>query len=544
MFLKLLVVIYAATSLSALPASTAGGSAYKLPAHSITAKQSRLPLHQGASPVSGPSTSVAPRLSAGPKISLLGGLNKPGLKATDNSNLNLGAPPDTTGAIGPGYYIEMVNSIIAIYHRADLSFLKSSSFQTWLGKSPGTALCDPQIQWDSSSQRWLYVVLGCSFSLHYFLFGWSKSSDPTDFVNGWCKFSAPTPGELTDYPKLGHSGSYMIVGTNDFANQTTFDTAQIFWMATPAPGDSSCTQPAINSAGSKATPLRNDDSSLSATPVPVNTMTGAADGYVLAAYDPSGPPTSVQDHIAIWHVDAAGALQKDADIAVTAYTVPNPAPNAGGSFPIDTLDGRLTQAVGDPLLGMWTQHTVSPSVGPAVRSQVNWYEVQVAAGVPALTQEGAIASSTDFVFNGAISPTFDSHGVAIQYNRSSSSLLPLIAAQSRTTLTPLGQMDPVEMILATSADFDQDFTCGFMGFPCRWGDYAGASPDPIAPSVVWGANQTLALHDSANPSFPVWVTRIFAMVVQSRQVTPVPGSGPGSRPPVQQVSPAPSPPPR
>src|SRR5205823_3962750 len=99
----------------------------------------------------------------------------------------------------------------------------------------------------------------------------------------------------------------------------------------------------------------------------------------------------------------------------------------------------LTQAVGDPLLGMWTQHTVSPSVGPAVRSQVNWYEVQVAAGVPALTQEGAIASSTDFVFNGAISPTFDSHGVAIQYNRSSSSLLPLIAAQSRTTLTPLAR---------------------------------------------------------------------------------------------------------
>src|SRR5437762_14232861 len=91
MFLKLLVVIYAATSLSALPASTAGGSAYKLPAHSITAKQSRLPLHQAASPVRGPSTSVAPRLSAGPKISLLGGLNKPGLKATDNSNLNLGA---------------------------------------------------------------------------------------------------------------------------------------------------------------------------------------------------------------------------------------------------------------------------------------------------------------------------------------------------------------------------------------------------------------------------------------------------------------------
>src|SRR5438874_13145777 len=104
-------------------------------------------------------------------------------------------------------------------------------------------------------------------------------------------------------------------------------------MATQAPDDSSCTQLAINSAGSKATPLRNDDSSLSATPVPVNTMTGAADGYVLAAYDPSGPPTSAQDHIAICHVDAAAALQKHAAIAVPAYTAPNPAPNARAAYP-------------------------------------------------------------------------------------------------------------------------------------------------------------------------------------------------------------------
>jgi len=298
--------------------------------------------------------------SSGPLVSLLPGLSQPGEKATDNLALNpnnFGSPPDTTGSIGPGYYIQMVNSIVAVFNRKDLSLRTRASFQSWLGFSPSTPLCDPQMQWDQSSERWLFVVLGCdpSFNTHTIVFGWSKTSDPSDLVSGWCSFIDNTPGVVADYPKLGHSAGYMIVGTNNFSSPTTFVGAQITWMATPFPTDRTCVKPTITKSPGA---LHNGDSSVTFTPVPVDTTTSATDGYVLSAYDPSGP--TLQSHVSVWHVNAAGTLIKDPDITVNTYTQPNAAPDPG-PYLIDTLvDGQLTQAVGNPVLGMWTQHTVSP----------------------------------------------------------------------------------------------------------------------------------------------------------------------------------------
>jgi hypothetical protein len=537
MVLKLLLVVYTAVSLAAGQTPPIGGSAYKhptTPAQS-SARQPRLPLLYQPHAAAAPHVPASPHLSTSPRVALLPGLNKPGLKATDNSGSNFGiTPPDTTGSIGPGYYIQMVNSIVAVFNRKDLSLKTRASFQSWLGFSPSTPLCDPQMQWDQSSQRWLFVVLACdsTFTLHYIVFGWSKTSDPSDLVSGWCSFMANTPGVVADYPKLGHSAGYMIVGTNNFSSPTTFVGAQITWMATPAPGNVTCVKPTVNrSLGA----LKNGDNSLTATPVPVNTTTSATDGYVLSAYDPSGTSPTLQSHVSVWHVDATGTLIKDPDIAVNTYTQPNAAPDPGPYF-IDTLDGRLTQAVGDPVLGMWTQHTVSPVLGSSVRSQVDWYEIQISGGVPVLAQQGMIASPTDFVFNAAISPTFDGSGAAIEYNRSSASQLPLIATQTRTNATSAGQWDPGEIVIRTSTDFDQDFSC--IGTPsCRWGDYSGAAPDPLATNLVWGANQVLENHITAFPPPPAWATQIFAIVV-GRNVAQTGPAPPGSRPPVTTVPPA------
>jgi hypothetical protein len=74
-----------------------------------------------------------------------------------------------------------------------------------------------------------------------------------------------------------------------------------------------------------------------------------------------------------------------------------------------------------------------------------------------------------------------------------------------------------EITLDTSAAADQDFSCEvvFGGPPCRWGDYAGASPDPLNVSAVWGSNQTLnpphPLGVSTLPDDPHWRTRNFAL---------------------------------
>ena len=72
----------------------------------------------------------------------------------------------------------------------------------------------------------------------------------------------------------------------------------------------------------------------------------------------------------------------------------------------------------------------------------------------------------------------------------------------------LGQMAS-EIVLGASAAADQDFTCTPPnGPPCRWGDYAGASPDPTDDHVVWGSNQI----NGPFTSDPHWQTRNFAVL--------------------------------
>ena len=148
---------------------------------------------------------------------------------------------------------------------------------------------------------------------------------------------------------------------------------------------------------------------------------------------------------------------------------------------------------------------------------VSWYEIKVSGSTASLANAGNIASTTDFVFNGAISPRADAGGAAVIYNRSSAGIDPVIAAQIRFTATPAENMEPGELILGTSASFDADFTCNTPpGTPCRWGDYAGASPDPLVKNVVWGTNELIL---TSGPT-PGWGDRNFALSFVTKPLAP------------------------
>ena len=58
---------------------------------------------------------------------------------------------------------------------------------------------------------------------------------------------------------------------------------------------------------------------------------------------------------------------------------------------------------------------------------------------------------------------------------------------------------------STAPDFDISCTPA-----CRWGDYSGASPDPLSPSTVWLANEVIAQPGGLLPS---WTTRIAELTV-------------------------------
>jgi len=509
----------------------------------LPASSSKQPFFRGGVPkrASAPtnSTTPAPLLAtSSPNIALYNGLNKPGQTAASAGDFS---PPDSTGAIGPNNYVEMANSSIAVYDRS-LNLLSSKSLAAFIGQGAGASLCDPQIEWDPAASRWLYAFLYCNLasSTQFLPFGWSRTSDPTNLTSaGWCQFAIVNTPLLMDYPKLGHNSHYLIVGGNFFSEAVPsltppFAGAGIMWAPLPASNsDTTCNSPTV---AASPLPLRNGDGhTLTFTPVPVNTDSNAGDGYVLSAYDPS---VSAQNKLSVWHIDSAGGFNPDADISVNSFTAPLNAPQSGTSNQIDTLDGRLTQAVGDPTTGIWTQHTVN---GPGNRSVVDWYELTFPGSNP--IQQGIVSSPTDFVFNAAISPTSDARGAAIEYNRSSSSIFPVIAAQVRRAVTPANQMDPGELILATSSAADVDFTCNNpAGAPCRWGDYSAATPDPVQTNIVWGTNE----FNTASTNPPAWSDENFALLVTpTRAVQQLSSPAPApSRSPVNQVSPAPSPSPR
>src|ERR1700674_991302 len=164
-------------------------------------------------------STVTPRTSSktpSTKIAIYNNLNNPGMSDAING-ATPGAPPDSTGAIGPNHYVEMVNSAIEVWHR-DLTPAASTSLAAFIGDTPPQPYCDPQIQWDPSAGRWLFVFLYCNPAnmVQFFVFGWSRTADPSNLnlTTGWCAFGVNTARTLFDYPKLGHNSKYMIVGGN------------------------------------------------------------------------------------------------------------------------------------------------------------------------------------------------------------------------------------------------------------------------------------------------------------------------------------------
>src|SRR6266852_4309146 len=498
-----------ASVLTASPHKGQGKAASPLPAKFMHPDELRTAkVKAAAAPPTAPSqpaTSTAPAAAA-----LFNGLNQPGLAAADEGS---GAtPPDSTGAIGPTRYVELVNQMIGVYDRSNLSLLSRTDLASFVGVPAGVASTDPQIQWDPQANRWLYAEIGYATGNNYLVFGWTKTADPSDLAAGWCHHGIATGHSFEDYPKLGHDAHFLIVGTNVYDDGAGFPfiTANLFAIPKPAANDSTCSSPVTATYFADATHLlKNTDGTLAFTPVPANASDSVTNDYIFGAHDPTLAP---QSKVMVWHMtfQPNPVLVADGDISVGTFAIPASVPQPGTSYQVDSLDGRLTQAVAhfDPRVGaeaFWTQHTIAGSGG---RSLVRWYEFAPSLTSP-IVQTGQVSSS-DFIWNAAISPSIVGSDAAIFYNRGSKTQLALIGAQSRTSSTPAGTMDPGEVPLGTSSAPDQEnaFQGNCTTNPCRWGDYSGASPDPANAGVVWGSNQ---LMGPVFLGYAQWTTRNFAI---------------------------------
>jgi hypothetical protein len=419
------------------------------------------------------------------------------------------APPDPTGAIGPNSYIELINLRYGIYGR-DASVIEQGDLGA-LTLFPVGELSDPQIVWDPTAQRYYYLVL--DFYSSAYAFGYSKSADPrssTDF----CHYSIGAfynSMYLPDYPKMAVTQDFVLVGTNVFLLAAFYTGSDVDWFQKPT--DPVC--PAQLGAGGIFSNLKNANGSQTSTPEPAVTADLTSGGWIVGSADVG---TGSASYLTVFKVtkNAQGyaAISAPSAVAVGSYRMPANAPQGGTTQLLDTMDTRLTHAVAgyDPRIGataIWTAHAVFGGAG----SEDRWYEIG-SSGTPVLAQTGTVSDSLLYMFNGAISPdraSDDATGVSaltgrnmvMGFNTSSASTYTAIQMVSKRGSGAQSGAVLVKQSLGPNVDF----SCGSSAPDvCRWGDYGGATPDPLlsAGGQVWLSGEWN--NPVTDGSTPVWQT--------------------------------------
>jgi hypothetical protein len=402
-------------------------------------------------------------------------------------------PSDSTGAIGLTRYVETVNLNFSIYDRTGAE-LSTGTLNTLAGRPETDFIFDPQVIWDPQTGRFYYAmddVIG-NFANSLLAFGWSKTSTPTTAAD-WCKFTFDFPGDLLpDYPKLGDSNTWGLIGVNTFDPPGFgFVSSDVMWFKKPPAGEA-CNQPQTG----LTTNLRDQTGTGTFTPIPAQSTdprTALLDGAIISndPYD-----AGEQNFLTRFLVSdtAAGPFIENPgrSIPIPLYAQPPPADQPGLPASVDTLDARVTQAVSarDPRFGqvaVWTQHTVAGGGGAEAR----WYEVDPRAAV--VLQSGVATNPALDVYNAAISPDRANNGVTQAFGSNmvmgftTSSATEFVKIQMVSKLGA-GAQSAFVLVEASLGEMFDHSCC-----PNRWGDYASATPDPAAPQggatgAVWLTN--------------------------------------------------------
>jgi hypothetical protein len=398
------------------------------------------------------------------------------------------APSDSTGAVGTQRFIQLVNSQFAIYDKGSTVPMSTGSLNTLANASVADTLFDVQVIWDPTTSRFYYTMIDVASQLQNNLaYGYSKDATPSSGSSSdWCKYSISYGSSFPDYPKLGDSKYFALIGVNVF-NGDFFTGSDA--LAINKPSGSACQSPPKLKVKSN---LMSNDSTPAFTPVPANEIDTKKTGWIAAI--PSKLPSKKISLFKVQKKNGKAKIQKTAtQLKVKQYNAPPSAPQSGNSVKIDTLDGRLTQAVAatDPghndKFVVWTQHTVSGGAG----SKVRWYEIYPSE--PKLIQNGSASSSSKYNFDGAISPNravkgSDKSGgknMVMNFVASSSSSFPAIKMLSKKG----GNKQSGQVTVKQSPGPIAGFDCSTSGQPCRWGDYASATPDPSSSSRIWNVSQ-------------------------------------------------------
>jgi hypothetical protein len=421
-------------------------------------------------------------------------------------------PPDPIGDVGPGHYVQAVNSLVRIFDKngAPLTpaFPISQIFQP-LGTACSTRFDgEPVVLYDPLADRWLISQYCNNFPPFRQLIAISKTGDPT---GSYFLYEFVMPNiRLNDFAKFGvwPDGYYMSTeeftgsdysGTGMFA----FDRAKML-VGDPTAAYIYFSRPSLGIAR-QGNMLPADLDGL--RPPPAGAPNVFA-GYSATEYGEAADSIRLFDFHADFANPASSTFTErpESPLAVAAFDptsiegrqdISQPAP---GEF-LDANSDRLNYRAAYRNLGgaesLVLNQTVRLALAP-YRAGVRIYELRRTSGAFSVTEQATIGDSSSSRW--IASAAADHQGnLAVGYNYVTDTKQPSLTYTGRLASEPAGTFrEETNLVEGTGVQ---------RAFGWRWGDYSGMSVDPVDDCTFWMTGEYFTLASQEFSEF-TWLTRI------------------------------------
>lgn len=442
----------------------------------------------------------------------------------------LGAPPDTTMAVGPNHIIAWVNSQYMVFNKSGAALLPAPGFvtgNTLFAGLPAGTLCkdynrgDPILQYDRLANRWILsqFAFDNTNSQNAQCFAVSTTSDP---LGTYYLYQVNFGANLPDYGKLGiwndaYYTSYNMFGPSSFVGLALCASDRTKMLA----GDPAATTLCSPNLANFYSFLPAD---LDGTALPSDTTRG---GIFLGWnwYNVPAPPYTMQivrlkPNFATSTVTVnngfGGASNSTINITVSGIA---PCNDGSGGFAcvaqpattrkLDTLGDRHMYRLAYRNRGGVDSLVVTQSVDPdgsgARSSALRWYEIRnplgdpnAAATKPFVYQSGTYdpGASNDRWMGSVAMNKYGDIMAGYSVANAGTGLRPSIAVAGRAQGDALGTLQ-AEQIALTGTGSQTATT------HTRWGDYTTIQVDPADDQTFWYIGEYLAVDGAF-----VWRTRI------------------------------------
>ena len=375
-------------------------------------------------------------------------------------------PPDPILAVGPNQIVSMTNGAIAFFDKDGTKTFEDeieNTFGFWGDLNPGNFVFDPEVHFDSHSQRFFAMACERTDGKSFFLLAVSDDDNP----NGdWFKyrFDVTSISDTDiDSPNMAIDDQAVYL-TADFFGPDKFlvfilDKSDLLVGNPPSTRDL-----LITGQQSFGVPLVHDENTNGIVMVHAAEFVNSTNLELWAVKDPLGTPSF-----------------QVTNVSVPEYGHPRDPVSMGTTARPELFEARFWSCV-QRNGSLWAVH--HQSIDFSSPSTARWYEIALngwpnGSGTPTLKQTGEISHDDGgSVFFPSI--WVDELGnAAITFAKSSFTEFISMNRTLRERGMPLNQFRPQQVVRESTAAYSGS----------RWGDYSGTYSDPANRRTFWGVHE-------------------------------------------------------